>query len=486
VLVKDASLQEHLARLNEERTAADERYNAALTALDRSVTAPPDLPHPPPPYDAAQLGQLNQSWDIMPAGPPVIDRSLKGRLRAAVWRLIGPPLDAQRHFNATLVDHLNRNVGAHEEAAKAMTTTIALLGAQIDGLIRFEAHLIQYLQTITLYVDSRDRAAAGGAEVLNAGLGAVTDEWLKRWESLGVREARLNGRVASVLLSLDDVRATASLAQQTAVSLKRDVERAVQTLTEASGAGAPAGSARVDGAPLTAPDLNAFKYLGFENAFRGAPEEIRRRLEAYVPLFAGKTDVLDIGCGRGEFLDLLRAAGIAGRGIDTNAAMVEETRARGLSAERVDALEALARLESGALGGVFAAQVIEHLQPDYLAALLEEAVRVIRPGGLIVLETINPTSWVAFFESYIRDITHVRPLHPETMQYMLRVSGFSDVRVQFSSPVEPLARLQRLPAPAADVPVELADVINTLNDNVERLNGRLFSYQDYAVVGVRR
>ena len=479
------SLDAHLARLERERAEADERYNAALTALGRAVGAGPDLPHPPPAYDPARLEELNRTWDTLPGGPPAADRSVKGRLRGFIWRLVGPSLEAQRHFNATLVDHLNRNVAAHAEAEKAIATTIALVRSQIDGRIRFETHLIQYLQTMTLYVDTRDRAAAGGAEVLNAGLSAITDDWLKRWESLSAREARITATVTSAMSALDDLRATAALAQQTSLSLKREGERALGALASSNGGQAAASpGAPAPATVTTGSGLNSFKYLGFENAFRGPQDEIRRRLEAYVPLFAGAHNVLDMGCGRGEFLDLLRAAGISGRGLDINAAMVEETRARGLEAEEADALGHLRSLPADALGGLFAAQVIEHLPPDYLAAVLEEAARVIRPGGLIVLETINPTSWVAFFESYIRDLTHVRPLHPETMQYLLRVSGFSDVRIQFSSPVAPEARLARVPAPATG-DADLTEVVNTLNDNVERLNGRLFSYQDYAVIGRR-
>jgi SAM-dependent methyltransferase len=481
----DESLAEHLARLEREREEADRRYNEALTALDRAVATLPALPDPPPAYDASRLEAINRTWDTLPGGPPAVDGSLKGRLRAFIWRLVGPSLEAQRAFNAALVDHLNRNAGGHEESARAMRVTIDVLRAQVEGLVRFETHLILYLQTMTLFVDTRDRLAAGGAEVLNAGLSAVTDEWLKRWESLSTRESRLNGRVEAVMASLNDLRATTAIAQQTALSLKREVERAVGGGAASGPAPATPAESRVVAAPVASAsvDLNSFKYLGFENAFRGAPDEIRRRLEAYAPTFVGQQDVLDLGCGRGEFLDVLRAAGISARGIDINAAMVEEARARGLAAEQADALSHLRSLESGAVGGIFAAQVIEHLAPDYLAALVEETARVMRPGGRIVLETINPTSWVAFFESYIRDITHVRPLHPETMQYMLRVSGFKDVTIQFSAPVAPDALLARAPEPPHGQSPDLADVVRVINDNVERLNGRLFGPQDYAVIG---
>ena len=494
VSVPTESLQQRLERVERERVEADARYNETLTALDRSLGPAPELPHPPPAYDVTRMADLNRTWDPLPAGPPVIDRSLKGRLRGFIWRLVGPSLETQRAFNSALVDHLNRNVAVHDERQKAAASTIDLCRDQIAAVARVQAHLIPYLQSITLYVDTRDRSAATGAHVLNAALDAITDNFQKRWESLAVRDARSAAQTGTVLASIEDLRATAVLAQQTALSLKREVERLMATASAPASSGlAAAGSTPVgEGAPaagtVQAPvaDLNSFKYLGFENEFRGAPEEIRRRLEAYLPLFDGQTDVLDMGCGRGEFLELLRGRGISARGIDINDAMVEETRARGLQADKADALSYLSALPDASLGGLFAAQVIEHLPADYLTALVEVAAQKIRPGGVIIFETINPTCWVAFFESYIRDLTHVRPLHPETMQFLLRVSGFGHVRVQYSSPVPEAGRLASAAAPVAagDSPV-VAELVDTFNANVNLLNSRLFAYQDYAVIGTR-
>jgi SAM-dependent methyltransferase len=468
------SLEIRLARLARERDDADQRYNDALTDLDQALGDAPEFPSPPPPYDASRLTELNETWNILAGHQPAIGSSLGGRLRGLVWRLVGPLFDRQRHVNGVLVDHLNRNVVAHEEAQKAITTTIALARQEVDRMRRLHAHLIQYLQTVTAYVDTKDRAVAGRTDILNAGLGAVSDDSAKRWASLGARDVRLTGRVDDALRAVDDVRVTAALAQQTALSLKREVEQALGAPTFSGGQ-----------APAAPPDLNAFKYLGFENQFRGSTEAIRASLAAYIPVFERQADVLDLGCGRGEFLDLLRAAGIAARGIDLNDAMVEETRARGLLAERADALTYLRALPDASLGGIFAAQVVEHLPPDYLGALLEVAAHKTRPGGVIALETINPTCWAAFFESYIRDLTHVRPIHPETLQYLLRVSGFTDVRLEFRSPIAPADRLQPIPRPPADAGADLLDAIDVINGNIDRLNARMFSYQDFAAIGRR-
>ncbi|HUL74524.1 MAG TPA: methyltransferase domain-containing protein [Vicinamibacterales bacterium] len=472
----DERLEDLLARLERERQAADAAYNEALSALDRALEPRVDLPHPPPPYDEVKIPDVNQAWNILPQGAPPIDGSLKGRLRAFVWRMVGPPLDAQKHFNATVVDHVNRNVAGHRETQKAIASVIALAGQHLERQIHLQAHLIRYLQTITLYVDTKDRAVKAEAQVVNAGLNSLASDWLKRWESLAARDARAAARMALV----DDVRDTAAIAQQTALSLKREVEKLL------AAPASPAETRRPGESSGPAVDLDSFKYLGFEDAFRGSTDEIRRRLAEYVPTFAGQTDVLDLGCGRGEFLELLKGAGIPARGLDLNHEMVEASRARGLDVVEGDALSYLTSLPDASLGGVFAAQVIEHLEPAYLARLLEASAHKLRPGGVIVLETINPACWVAFFESYLRDLTHVRPLHPETLKYLLRASGFSEITLEFRSPVAEWDRLRTAPKPAGDLPPAVADVIDTVNENVAKLNSRLFTYQDYAAIGRRR
>jgi O-antigen chain-terminating methyltransferase len=222
------------------------------------------------------------------------------------------------------------------------------------------------------------------------------------------------------------------------------------------------------------------KYVGFEDAFRGSTDQIRARLMEYVPIFAGASEVLDIGCGRGEFLTLLREHGVSGRGIDVNDAMVEVCRENGLDATKADALSYLRGLPSGSLGGLFAAQVVEHLEPAYLTHLLEAAFDVLRPGAPVVLETINPACWFAFFESYIRDITHVRPLHPDTLKFLLIATGFQQVEIRYRVPYPDHEKLQ--PIPKSDV---LGDSVETLNANVAKINELLFTHLDYAAIARR-
>jgi O-antigen chain-terminating methyltransferase len=167
--------------------------------------------------------------------------------------------------------------------------------------------------------------------------------------------------------------------------------------------------------------------------------------------------------------------------------MVEVCRARGLEVAEADVVSYLDALPDGSLGGLLAAQVVEHFQPGYLMRFLELAFHKLRPGAPIVLETLNPACWTAFFDSFIRDITHVWPLHPDTLNYLVLASGFSAARIEYRSPVAAQDRLQPLllPGGGAAAGEAVADLAEAFNANVEKLNARMFTFLDYAIVGRR-
>jgi SAM-dependent methyltransferase len=475
-------LEATLLRLAQERDEADRRYNQALTALDRALTRVPDFPHPPPPYDEHQITPLNQSWDVVAAPPS--RGGIKGRLAAFVWRLVLPTLQKQAGFNSTIVDHLNRNVTAHREAQRAIESIVALLRDEAADLGAFHSRLLIYLQHITAYVDTKDRQTGSGALVVNAAVNGLAEDIAKRWESLLAREQRFEARVASLGAAHDELRTLIGVSTQASMTMKRELERALAggapaAASDEGGKASPTGPAS---SGAFAPALEAYKYVALENQFRGSQETIRARLTSYLPYFDGTSDVLDAGCGRGEFLDLLKARGISARGLDLNHEMVEVCRARGLDVAEADVLSHLESLPDASLGGLFAAQVVEHLQPGYLLRVLELAFHKLRPGAPIVLETLNPACWTAFFDSFIRDITHVWPLHPDTLRYLVLASGFSSAAIEYRSPVAPQDRLQPLPKVPASAPDDLAE---TFNANVEKLNARMFTFLDYAIVGRR-
>ena len=405
----------------------------------------PDTPRPAPipPPDRHQIERLNAIYDL--EGEPR-DSTVGAGLFHRFQNLIARALSRQREFNAVVVDHINRNdrvaIEAHTASIRAMEWTEHKIDAAIDELRRYQ-------------------------------------------EALMARDRRNEIAVAGVVASQAELRASIGSLQQAAQNLKREVSRllesgvVVQPVTAAaSGAAASGGTAAVAGNQLDA--LDSHKYVGFEEQFRGSTGDIRQRVSEYLPFFTGARDVLDIGCGRGEFLALLREQGITSRGIDINGSMVDVCRQQGLDAVEADALTYLRAQPDGSLGGLFAAQVVEHLEPRYLTSLLDAAFDKLRPGSTIVLETINPACWFAFFESYIRDITHVRPIHPDTLTYLLIATGFQHVDVRYRAPYPEHDKLQPL-APHAS----LGDAVDTLNANVERLNRLLFTWLDYAAIGRR-
>ena len=229
---------------------------------------------------------------------------------------------------------------------------------------------------------------------------------------------------------------------------------------------------------------DSYKYVGFEDRFRGAAVDIRAGLADYARQFDGASDVLDAGCGRGEFLEILRERGVTASGVDLNPEMVAQCHARELQVAEGDLLAHLAALPDASLGGLFAAQVVEHLEPAYLLKFIDTAFLKLRPGARIVLETINVASWTAFFQSYVRDITHVRPLHPDTLAYLVTAGGFQQVEIVYRSPIPPEHQLARAPEPEGGE--ESIDRMTTIfNRNVDELNRLLFGDQDYAVIAER-
>jgi len=392
----------------------------------------PPRPAPIPPPDQHQIERLNATFNLTAFSP---QSNWRRRLVRHVDFLLSRLLFRQREFNAAVVDHLNRRgVETHEASARAIDWTESRVEGALDELRRYQ-------------------------------------------QSLMARDRRNEGALATLAASLEELRASIGGLHQGAQNLKREIARLAEDgpavrLTTAAG--------MADSVPVSLESLDSHKYVGFEDKFRGSSDDIHGRVSEYLPIFEGARDVLDIGCGRGEFLALLRERGIGARGIDINSAMVDVCRQQGLEASDADALSYLRTQPDGSLGGLFAAQVIEHLEPWYLTALLGVAFDKLRPGAPIVLETINPACWFAFFESYIRDITHVRPIHPDTLKYLLIASGFQHVDIRYSAPYPQHDKLQPI-APHAS----LGNAVDTLNANVERINRLLFTWLDYAAIGRR-
>lgn len=197
-------------------------------------------------------------------------------------------------------------------------------------------------------------------------------------------------------------------------------------------------------------------YRAFEDRYRGSRAEIGARLAAYAPFLrplaalAAPARALDLGCGRGEWLELLAEHGLAGHGVDLDAGMLEACRERGLDVELGDALACLRAQPAASLALVSAFHLVEHLPFELMQELIAEARRVLLPGGLLILETPNPENLTVGATSFYLDPTHQRPLPPALLDFAVGFAGFARRRV---------LRLQEDPALHGDVPLGLLHVL---------------------------
>jgi SAM-dependent methyltransferase len=497
-IVERPVMPEELARLKRQREEADERYNEALTALDQAIAAlqPPALPALPSPPDEAQITPLNERWAIT-ANAPALPEGWRGRAAAFVMSLVRPYLERQEAFNATLVDHVNRSVLPARAQVEAARASLVALQAQHQHVERLQSKLILLLQQITPFVDSKDyefyaisQQIADSVQGLAAALSDVSDDMLKRWERYESLRASVSTLQVAVQALRRELQQRGPVSQATVGATATGAS--LSTAPPSPVGATPLSPATTASVHLSSDPLAAHTYVAFENVFRGDPQVIAERQQSYVDLFRGRQDVLDIGCGRGEFLKLLHGHGTWARGIDLNHEMVALCRADGLDVTEADALTYLRQCRDGELGGLIALQVVEHLPPDYLLELVDEAHRVLSPGSPILLETINVASWSAFFSSYLRDITHMRPLHPDTLRFLVDAAGFADTEVQLRAPIPAAQQLGRTPeiTRLTTAPGEsgqgLAALYNSIDRNVNLLNDLIFAPQDYAVVGWKR
>lgn len=213
-------------------------------------------------------------------------------------------------------------------------------------------------------------------------------------------------------------------------------------------------------------------YTAFEDQFRGSREEIFERLKVYLPLLkkaevgTPESPILDVGCGRGEWLELVRESGYTAKGLDLNRVMIDYCHSKGLDVLEGDVISYLRTLPDLSLGVVTGFHIIEHLSFPQLKNLLNEVTRVLKPGGLALFETPNPKNLVVGACNFYADPTHRNPLFPDTVQFLLESQGLSNVQILYLHPVE-------------GSPFDQQDVGSQL------LHNWFFCSRDYAVVGYK-
>lgn len=213
-------------------------------------------------------------------------------------------------------------------------------------------------------------------------------------------------------------------------------------------------------------------YLAFEDACRGSKEEIQNHLKNYQPVLESISKIgyraIDLGCGRGEWLALLQSNGFTPHGIDLNTVMVEHCRERGFQVTCSDAIVALRQQPDNSHALVSGFHIAEHLPFEVLYTLVNEAQRILKPGGMLLLETPNPENILVGSHTFYHDPTHRNPLTPTSLTFLFEYHGLVDVTVQRYNPYSEEAKVPG-------------------NDQLtERVNGHLCGPQDFAVLGRKR
>jgi len=216
-------------------------------------------------------------------------------------------------------------------------------------------------------------------------------------------------------------------------------------------------------APIPAPAKLAFDYSRFAERFRGSEEYVKAGQQFYLPYFQGCKNVLDIGCGRGEFLKMMKGAGVPARGVELSVESVAVCRSEGLDAEVADVYPYLAGLPEGSLDGIFCSQVVEHLPPDRLPELIRLCASRLAPGGVIAIETPNPECLAIFATHFYLDPTHTRPVPHPLLIFYLEEFGVGNIEVRRLSPAK--------------------DSMPALNSLPEDFRDAFFGALDYAVIG---
>ena len=413
--------------------SADElvRRVEALLAAERAaeVALPTDLPdahalHASLHSLALHIAELQDRFAVQPvpiADPPTlisrVKQLSKRTLRKSVRWYIEPRLNAQVSFDL--------------DSARFATTQLLALQAmqqELDDLRTSTQRALDVLQWTT----ERLLATAQGARSVTASVQSVE---AKVATLVGSQQAR----------------------EEQAMDLREQLRIILERLGVASATGA-----EID-------------YVAFEERFRGSSDELAKTQQEYLR-YLPPADlpgiIVDVGCGRGEMVEVLVEAGHEAVGVDLDGGMVAVAAAKGLTVEEAGALGWLEGRPDGTLKGVFSAQVVEHLFTSELQRFIALAHQKLRRDGVLIMETINPRSLHALSNHFFADTSHVRPVHPETLRFLCQAAGFAKVDL-----------VLRSRHPMADVPADVP--AGPLRDAVAALLETVYGDQDYAIVATK-
>ncbi|MBI4443116.1 MAG: methyltransferase domain-containing protein [Acidobacteria bacterium] len=448
--------------------------------LERPVPTVPQQHLPPlEPLRAAQTAARNlagQIGTVNPRPPGLVNRLIQ-LFKQLISRCMDWYVRPQRDFNRNVSETL-------QMVSQILETTYQDLNALAQALDQSQQQFQEQFQRLhqELYseMDRLEARWETRLDTLQKQFEEATK--LQQWRSEGVlmrqseeMQERLKERIQGETAKLREQIETSLAQMQEEFRLLRQ-RVAARSLTESTPAPTTGIHFPKEAAKTPAP---AMDYFQWERHFRGTEEEIRVRQSFYVPFFRGCKSVLDLACGRGEFLELMRQENVPARGVDLNADMVGRCLQKNLDVVQSDVFQYLETVPEASLDGIFCAQFVEHLEPGDYMRLVSEAAAKLGPGGVLAMETQNPECLAIFSQSFFLDPTHVRPIPPAQMRLVFAEMGLERITTHFLSPAS--AHLPVLPTLNSHV-VE-AESLKKYNEAVARFNETFFGGMDYAVIG---
>lgn len=471
----------------------------------------PEAPDQPSLNSTPHLEEANRLEAIaapvdLSSGTPVIGpllTLLRRLARPIVRPFIDPYVARQERFNAEVVRHLNE-LGTRLETRMRRVADDALARARDPRMLeaRLESSLSSYDQSLkqrhTVLFDALEEELWALRNLVRDAAGAIESK-------LGEFEVRFVERAQAVDRRFDEKDRALELTlaahptggsggsgasdaqlQATRAALSRALAEVTAARDAMAAEAGPPSEAEISGWSRLRDWLADDDYQAHQDRFRGDEGAILGRMREHLRHFEGAPGpVADLGCGRGEFLELLKEAGLQGIGVEINRADVASCRARGLEAVEADLFDWLAARELGSLGGIFLAQVIEHLPPRAWARFMELAATRLAAGGALVVETINPESVYALARAYVLDPTHTRPAHPQLLAFLAARNGFSEVRIHLQAEVPEKERPQRIDEKPYRGQGDLEELVGQVNERLARLDRAIFAPQEYAIVARR-
>lgn len=446
----------------------------------------------------ASLSELQKSAehiDHLPPQPPTLRGAVGATLSRVVWRLLFWQYAQARSFQIVVIRTIEqlllgsdavssrndrmeatlRRVSAkiqrlteHSErlevATSATSKTIQRLtenteclskdNARLQADLSSAGHKITELSNVIQRIVEQVNSAHQNTHILRREMENLTD--LRSQES-----KRLTEQVAALDRYAIQTRRNVILQEQRITSILSSVRTRPEVQSDSS----------VDSDNrASAPESMAGLYLALEDAFRGSPDDIAERVSVYLSILEqaglkqGVDLVIDIGCGRGEWLGLLSQNGYCNKGCDSNESMVGACRERGLNVVHQDALQFLHSLQADSVAAISALHVIEHLPLERLLALIDGSLRALRPGGLLILETPNPQNILVACHNFYIDPTHQKPVPMQLLQFLVEARGFCDIQ------------------PIALHPYPESLLLDNSSEVARRFNEYFYGPQDYAIL----